>query len=207
MVTDRLQERSSACMTYGQQSNLIVKMNKSFNNYSAGTGTSAFLRNVPCHLYVCLGTNSRLTVPGRRHDRFYHTRNTYLLYRSNEFVMVVRKFVRCCRQMQFLGRHTTYRLAVHGEESSLGRRDDTIAFLLQFYQSRSGNSFYFGNNQRRLLCFNNLTQAFAVQHIEHVRAMRYLHSRCIRITVTCDYFYAVALKLNGYFFSQLAATE
>ena len=188
-------------MAYGEQGDLVVEMYKTLNDHSAATGTTSFLRDLPCRLHFRFVVYGRLAMTGRRHDGLDYTGNTDLFDGRDELIVIVGKFIPSCRQVQLFGCQTTDRFAVHGEECRIGRRDDVIAFLLQLYQSRRSDCLHFRDDERRMFRFDDLAQTLAIQHVEHIRTMCDLHSRGIFVPVTGDDLHAVALEFHRDFFT------
>ena len=52
---------------------------------------------------------------------------------------------------------------------------------------------------RRPLALDHRSERRAVQHVDHVRAVRDVHRRRIRIAIDCDHFAAEALQLDHHF--------
>ena len=55
-------------------------------------------------------------------------------------------------------------LAVHSEESRVGRRDDVVALLLQLHQRGGGYGFHFGDYDVGLFGLYDFTEFGAVEH-------------------------------------------
>jgi len=88
---------------------------------------------------------------------------------------------------------------------SPGGRDHRIAFTLQLDEGRSGDRLDLRHDVVRALLFDDGTQRGAVEHVEHMAAVRHLHGWRIGITVHGDHFDAETLQLDDQFLAQLAA--
>ena len=69
------------------------------------------------------------------------------------------------------------------------------------------NSLYFRYYMVGFLKFHILSQFIAIKHIEHMRTMRHLHSRCIRILITCHNFNAKALQFYCDLFTKFSTAK
>ncbi len=76
-----------------------------------------------------------------------------------------------------------------------------ISLLFEFYEGRGSDRFHLGYYMVGFLQFYDTAEFIAVEHVEHIAAMSYLHGRGIGIFVACYHFYAVTLQFYGHFFA------
>ena len=143
---------------------------------------------------------------GTHYGLHYH-RKSYFFNRGLELLICRGKTVGRCGQPEFFCGEAAYAFAVHGKEGRTCGRCHVVAFFLQFYEGRSGYGLDFWDDVVGLLLFYNLTEGFAVEHIEHIRAVCYLHGGCVGVLIAGDDFNAEALQFDCDFFAELATAE
>ena len=78
---------------------------------------------------------------------------------------------------------------------------------LELDQRRRVDRLDLGHDQVRALACDQRAHGGAVEHVEHVAAVRDLHRRCVGIAVGGDHFHAEALQFDRHFLAQLARAE
>ena len=192
-MADRLQEGGSTDVAHGQLGDLVIEINKSLDNHLSSSGTSPLLCIMPGRFDIFRLANHTLAMATGAHDRFHHTGHANHFDSLLEFSFRSSKAIGRGRQAQFFGSQPTDTLAVHRQPSGTCGRNHMIALLLQLHQGGGGNGLYFGHNVIRLLLFDDGPQCCSIQHRNNIRAMGYLHGRCIRIFIQRDDLYAITL--------------
>ena len=123
---------------------------------------------------------------------------TALTYSS----LVCANSIRAGFQPQFFRRQATNALAVHGQLRGSGGGNDGKALALQFGQRGGGNGLDFRHDQVGLFQFDHPAQRLAVEHVDHMGAMRDLHGGGVGVAVHRDHFDAEALQLDGDFLAE-----
>ena len=78
---------------------------------------------------------------------------------------------------------------------------------LQLHQGLRVDRLDLRHDQMWLLLLDQRTQHRAIEHVQHVAAMRNLHRRCVCITSRRDYFHPETLQLQGDFLAQFARSQ
>ncbi len=207
VVANGLQEERTPGVAHGEQRDFVVKRHKALNDDTTRSGTASLLADGPCPLDVGGVAYRGLAVSRRRHDRLHQTGQTDLLDGGEVLLVRVGKGIARGGQPQLLGGKAAYRLTIHGQESDVGGRDDSIALLLQLHKGGSGYRLDLRNDERWTFLLHHLTERGAVQHIENMAAVRHLHGGRIRILVASNDFNAEALQLDGNLFAEFARAE
>ena len=79
--------------------------------------------------------------------------------------------------------------------------------LLQLDQRRRRDRLDLRHDQLRSFALDERAQRGAVEHVDHMRAMRDLHRRRVRIAIDRDHFAAEALQFDRDFLAELARAE
>src|SRR5688572_32618763 len=72
-VPDRLAKCDSLVMPDCKQGDLIVKIDKAFNDHTSSSRSSSLLRILPCFFNFGFAFNNTLALAGRAHYRFDNT--------------------------------------------------------------------------------------------------------------------------------------
>ena len=146
----------------------------------------------------------RLALAGRAHDRFDQAGKADALDCGAALLEGVGKLIGRGRQAQLFGGQAANAFTVHGQLRSAGTGDNGKTFILQLDQGRGGNGLDFRNDIVRLLQLDHRAQGCAIEHIDHVAAMRHLHGRRVRVTVNGNHLDTKALQFDHHFLAQLA---
>ena len=206
VMTNGFEHGGTARVTNGEQCNLVVELNETLNDHATCTGTTTLLSNGPRALDLLLRVANTLTVTRRAHHGLNDAGRTDLLHRSLELLARCSKAIGRGGQAQLLGSQTTDTLAVHREPSGFGSGDYVVALFLQLDQSGGSNSLDFGNDVVGFLCLDNLAQAIAVEHRQHIRTMCDLHCGGISILIQRNDLDTVTLQFDGNLLAKLTRT-
>ena len=86
-MADRFTEAHTIAMLYGEQRDLIVKIDEAFDYDSASTATTAFLRVMPSRLDVLLALDRTLALARGAHNRLDDTWDSN--GRNGLFILIV----------------------------------------------------------------------------------------------------------------------
>ena len=155
MVSNRFEERRSASVTNGQEGNLVIEIDKPFDDNFACAGASAFLSDLPAFVDVVCRFANALSVSGRGHNRLDNARSSDFFNRLFELFVIGGESVRRRRQTELFSRQTANPFAVHGQERGVRSRDNRIPFFFQFDERWRGNRFDFRNDVVGLFLFDD----------------------------------------------------
>ncbi len=207
-VTDRRAESGAVDVAHGEQSDLVVEIDEALDDHPALAGAPAFLGIVPGRLQVVGAFQDALALARRTHDRLHHAGVADALDATAVVLEGIGEVIGRGRQAEFLGSQPADTLAVHGQLRGAGGGHHGVAFGLQLDQGGGGDGLDLGHDVVRLLLLDHRAQGGAVEHADHVAAMRHLHGRRVAIAIDGDHFATQALQLDGDFLAQLAgATE
>src|SRR5690554_1072154 len=205
-VADRIAECNAVTMPYGQQRNLIIKVDEAFNNNPPPACTTAGLSIFPCGFNIRFRLDGTLALTGRTHHRLYNEWQPHLLDCHQVFLMAFSKPVWRCWQTQLFTRQAPNALTVHCQIHGPGCRYNVIALGFQLHQLSGCNSLNLRNDQIRLFGFNDCPKRLTIQHIDNMAPVCDLHGGRIGIAVNGYDFHAKSLQLNNNFFSELSGT-
>ena len=80
------------------------------------------------------------------------------------------------------------------------------AFVFQFHQGGGGDGLDFRHDIGGFFLFYNTANARAVEHIEHMAAVRHVHGGGVFVAVGGDDLAAQAHEFNSHFLAEFAAT-
>ncbi len=89
MVPDWLQTGRSAAVTDSQEGDFIIEIHKPLHDYTASSGTTAFLGDGPASEDILFASDDALSVAGRTHNRLYNARNAHFFYSCKEVFLGV----------------------------------------------------------------------------------------------------------------------
>ena len=204
IVPDRLEKRSSPAMAHRQQRNLVIELYESLDDHFPGSRPAAPLRIAPTAIDILFAADDALPVSGRTHDRLDHARKADLADSLRELFAGRRETIRRSRQPQGLGGKPANPLPVHRQHRGPRGGHHAVAFLFQFEQHVGRNGFDLRNDIIRLLSLDDLPQPGPVQHRNHVRPVRDLHGRRVRIAIKRHDFHPVTLQFDGNLFAQFS---
>ena len=190
---------SAENVAHGEERDFVVEIHKSLHDNSAGTGTTAFLSNVPAAVDVVERAANALTVSRTAHDGLYHTRHANGVHRIAKFLLGRCEEIARSGDAQSFGSQAANAFTIHGEVGGIGSRSDVVTLFLEFYKRGSGYCFHFRNDEIGLFGFDNLAQFSPVEHTEHVATVSNLHSRRVVVFVARHHFHAIALKFDCHF--------
>ncbi len=78
-------------------------------------------------------------------------------------------------------------------------RGHMVALFLKLHKGGGGYGLDFGDYVVGLLALNHTAQSLAVEHAEHMAALRHLHCGRAAVAVAGHHFHTHALKLDGHF--------
>ncbi len=191
-------------MAHGEQGDLVLEVDEALDDDPALAGTPAFLGIVPGSLHVIDALEQALALARRAHHRLDHTREAEVFDGLAVVFEGVGKVVRRGWQVQLLGGQAADALAVHGQLRGACGRHHGKAFGFQLHQGGGGDGFDFRHDVVRLLGLDHCAQGGAIEHVDHVAAVRHLHGRGIGVTVHGNHFNAQALQLDHHFLAQFA---
>ncbi|MNQ84326.1 hypothetical protein D3C85_994500 [compost metagenome] len=194
---------------HGQQGDLVVEADESFDNGAPAAHPAAFLGVAPGRDQIVGAFDHGLALARRRHDRLDDAGIANAAVDGlAQFVLGVDKTVGRSRQPEGFGRQAPDALAVHGQLGRASRRrHPRHARRFQFHQQTGGNGLDFGDNNVRPLLFDDFSQGLRVRHGDHMRPMRHLVARGVRIPVHRDHFHAQPLQGNDDLFAQFPGPE
>jgi hypothetical protein len=204
-VANRRAEAGAAGVAHGKQGDLVVEVDKPFHDDPALAGAPALLGIVPGALQVGVALQHALALAGRTHDRLDHAGVTDGFHRRGVVLEGVGEMVGRSGQAQLLGGQATDALAVHGQLCGACGGHHVEALGLQLDQGGGGDGLDLGHDEMRLLGLDHRTQGGAVEHVDHVAAVRHLHGRGVGVTVHAYHLAAQALQLDHHFLAELAA--
>jgi hypothetical protein len=186
--------------------NFVVEIDETLDDHPPLAGAPTRLGILPGRLQVIDSFQQRLALAGGAHDRLDQTGKADLLHRRPARLERVGEPVRRGRQTQLFGRQATDTLAVHGQLRGTRAGDHGKTLALQLDQRRRGNRLDLGHDVMRLLQLDHRTQGRAIEHIDHMAAVRHLHRRGIGIAIHGDHLDAEALQFDHHFLAQLTRT-
>jgi hypothetical protein len=119
--------------------------------------------------------------------------------RGRQLLEGVRELVARGRQVQLLGGDAPDRLAIHREPRGLRGGDDGPALGLEQQQLLRGDRLDLRHDQAGLLALDHRAQLRAIEHVDHVAAVRDLHRGRIGIAIARDHLDAKPLQLDHHF--------
>ncbi|MOA07786.1 hypothetical protein D3C78_1275060 [compost metagenome] len=191
-------------MAHGEQGDLVVEIDEALDDHPALAGATALLGVVPGLLHVGLAAQQALALAGGTHDRLDHAGEAQLGHRGGIVREAVGEAVRRGGQAQLLGGQAADALAVHGQLGRARGGHHGEALGLQLDQGIGGDRLDLGDDVVRLLLLDHRAQGGAVEHADHMAAMRHLHGRRVGVAVDGDHLAAQALQFDGDFLAQLA---
>ena len=132
-----------------KQSDLIVKINKSFNDNSTGARTTPILGILPSSIDIVTCFYRALTFTRRTHYRLYNTRNSNGFYCCLIFIISCCETIRRRSNSELFCYQPSYAFAIHSELCCASGWDHVEAFTLKFDQCVRCNSLYLRNNEVR----------------------------------------------------------
>jgi hypothetical protein len=90
---------------------------------------------------------------------------------------------------------------------SIVSRDDPETLRLELQQRRRRDRLDLRDDQCRFLAQHEFAQRRRIQHVEHVRAMRHLHRRCVPVAIRGDHLDAESLQFDRDFLAEFASAE
>jgi hypothetical protein len=167
----------------------------------------------PCWEYCHAGRiplpvpDQALALPGGTHHGLDHAGQADLRHGLAEAGLVVGEAVGRGRQAEFLGGQPADALAVHRQVRGPGGGDHAPALAFELQQRRGRDGLDLGHDQPRVLAIDQRRQGGAVEHVDHVAAVRHLHRRRTGIAVHGDHLDPEALRLDGHFLAEFAGAE
>src|SRR5581483_10357285 len=206
-MPDRRTEAGAARVAHGQHRDLVVELDEALDDHATGAGASAGLRVLPGFADVVGAFHCRLPFPRGRHHRLHHAGRADRLHRRAIIGFVAREAIRRRRQFQFFRGETADAFAIHRQARGARGRHHRVALALELDQRRRVDRLDLGDDEVRLLFLDHAPDLGAVEHLDHVGAMRDLHRRRILIAIDRDALAAEALRLDDDFLAELARAE
>ena len=206
-VAYRRTKRSAARMTHREHGDLVIELDEAFDDDFALAGASAFLRILPRIFDVGRGFNHALAFATAAHDGLHHAGHADLFNGSAEFLLGARKDIRRGLEAQIFRREPADAFAIHREFGCTSRGDDIQTLRFEFDECVGGDGFDLRHDERGIFHLDEATQRLAIEHGDHMAAMRHLHGGGIGIAIDGDDLAAEALQLDDDFFAELPGTE
>jgi len=174
----------------GEQGDFEIKLNHTFDNHAPGTGAATLLRIVPGLIQRATVADKALPFTGGAHYRLNDARVANLVDGLKEFGFVTSKTVAGGGELQLFSRQTANTFTVHGQLRRFCTGHYALTFLLKGNQHIGSNGFDFRYHEIRFFFGNQGVQGVAIQHVNHMSAVGYVHRRGICITINRDDFNA-----------------
>ena len=184
-----------------QQGDLKIKLDSCLHNHLLHVNPSSRLGLGPGFGTIRCTGESRLSFTRGGHDGLHEAGVAQFFGRGRHLGFGLSKPIPGGGQLQFLSRQPTNALSVHGQKSSLCRRNDLQTGLLQFNQHWCGNGLDLRNDPMRLFSFNQLSQRLGIRHVDHHGLVGHLMAGCILVTIHCNHLNTEALKGNDHLFA------
>ena len=183
MADRRAEQGRTILLCYGEQCYLTVELDELFNDKFFDVSTATITAILPGMLQFVGTLYERLAFTGRGHQRFHHTRETYLFSSSFQFIQRFGIKIFSSLQSQLFSCKVTYGFTVHGKVHGACTGHYLNAFFLEIIQTFRTDCFNLRNDNVRLVFLYDTLQFFTVQHIEYFKFISHLHSRCSRVRV------------------------
>jgi len=97
--------------------------------------------------------------------------------------------------------------SIHRQPRGARGGDHVQAFAFHLHQGGRVDRLDLRHHQVGMLGLDHAAQRGAVQHVDHVAAVRHLHRRRVGVTVHRDHFHRIALQLDRHLLAELAGTQ
>ena len=194
-------------MAHREQGDFVVEVDEAFDDDAPRPGAAARLCVVPRPLHIGRGPEGALALARAGHHRLDHAGHANGGHRCLKRVMRVGKPIGRGGQAQGFRRQSADALTVHGESRGAGGGNHRKALGFECQQGFGVDGLDLRHDQIGLFGLDHLAQPRAVEHREHVAAVRHLHCGRVGVTVAGNHLHAQTLKLDDHLLAQFAAAE
>ncbi len=206
MADRRAEQDRTILLCYGEQCYLTVELDELFNDKFFDVSTATITAILPGMLQFVGTLYERLAFTGRGHQRFHHTRETYLFSSSFQFIQRFGIKIFSSLQSQLFSCKVTYGFTVHGKVHGACTGHYLNAFFLEIIQTFCTDSLNFRNNNIRLVFAYYTFQSISIEHAEYLTFICHLHGRRSGIRVASNDILALTLGRNNKLLAQLTGT-
>ena len=204
-VADGFQEIRAAHMAQGEHGDLVIEIDEALDDHLSPSRAPAFLRILPGWRNIRLPAQRALPLSGAAHDGLHHAGHPDLGNGSPVFLFGGGETVGRCREAKRFRSQAAYAFTVHGKLRGAGCRDHGRKPLgLDFRKGVRGDRLHFRHHEMGAVLFDHRPQPRAIQHGKHLRMIRHLHGRGIRVGIAGDHLHAISLQLDHHLLAQFA---
>ena len=191
-----------------QQGDFIIEIDESLHDDPVRPDPPALARGIPGGPDILFAPQNGLALARRGHDWLDQTGKADFAGRDAKLLQGIGETVGRSRQPQRFGGKPANALAVHGElRGARGRGNPRKALGLDFHKQVGGDGLDFRHDDVRALLLDERAQRDPVSHGDHVRPVRHLVARRVRVPVNRDHFNSQALQCDDHFLAQFARPE